>query len=114
MDASCVSRLYLVIELKTPPQNQRLQLLERECGALVAHDQLRRLSRVDCITPALITRASKVVTRVGRHVDSERLLETVIDGVLKAQGHAPLSRLLGAVDAGAFEDRKSTRLNSSH
>lgn len=103
MDPAFVRRFDLVVELEAPPQKQRLKLLERECGALVPGDLLRRLSRVDCLTPALITRASKVVRRIGHAGESGRLLETVLDGVLKAQGHAPLTRLLHGVEAGTFD-----------
>lgn len=103
MDPAFVRRFDLVVELEAPPQKQRLQLLERECGALVPGEQLRRLSRVDCLTPALVTRASKVVRRIGRPEESGRLLETVLDGVLKVQGHAPLARLLHGAEAGMFD-----------
>lgn len=103
MDPAFVRRFDLVVELEAPPQTQRLQLLERECSALLPREQLRRLSRVDCITPALVTRASKVVRRIGRPGETDRLLETVLDGVLRAQGHAPLARLLHGSEVGAFD-----------
>lgn len=103
MDPAFVRRFDLVVELEALPQKQRLQLLERECGAFVPGEQLRRLSRVDCLTPALVTRASKVIRRIGHPGESGQLLETVLDGVLKAQGHAPLARLLNGVEAGTFD-----------
>ena len=105
MDPAFARRFELVINLETPPHAQRLNLLERECGAMISHCQLQRLARVDHITPALVTRASRVVRRAGLHKQgkAEELLETVLNGVLQAQGHAPLEASLRTGSAAEFD-----------
>lgn len=104
IDPAFARRFDLIVNLETPPQSQRLNLLERECGELVSHRQLRRLSRVEHITPAMVTRAAKVVRHTGLRdeMKSERLLETVLDGVLQAQRHAPLAITLRKNNVGEF------------
>lgn len=103
MDPAFVRRFDLVIQLESPPQAQRLNLLKRECAGLLPVEQLRQLSRVEHITPALVTRTSKVVRRIGDGEDSGKLLRTVLDGVLKAQGHGPLDSMLRANDMSSFD-----------
>ena len=103
IDPAFVRRFDIVMELSAPPQTQRLRLLERECGALVPSEHLRRLSRVEVITPALVTRASKVVRRIGKSRDPGELLDTLLDGVLKAQGHPSLAQSLLRLSPGSFD-----------
>lgn len=103
IDPAFARRFDLVIQLKTPPQAQRLSLLERECNELVPRTQLKKLSRIEHITPAMVTRAASVVRRTGLdEPKSEKLLETVLDGVLQAQHHPPISASLRGVDDGEF------------
>lgn len=105
IDPAFARRFDLVINLESPPRKQRLKLLERECGKLVSSEQLRRLARLEHITPAVVTRASSVVRRVGLGDPgrSEALFETVVDGVLRAQGHAPLAVALGTSGSEDFD-----------
>jgi SpoVK/Ycf46/Vps4 family AAA+-type ATPase len=91
MDPAFIRRFDLVIHVDTPPQARRLELLRRECGFL-DEAQLRRLSFVDRATPAVIVRAAHVADRMGNDAHEKgSLMEEVVDGVLKAQGH-PLVR----------------------
>jgi SpoVK/Ycf46/Vps4 family AAA+-type ATPase len=95
-------RFDLVVLLTAPPLKQRQDLLERTCIEIAPAAQLRELARVEQITPAMVTRASNVVRRVGlrNKADSSALLETVLDGVLQAQGQRPLKLALQRVGAG--------------
>ena len=91
MDPAFIRRFDLVIHVGTPTQASRLELLRKECG-LLEEGQLRRLSSARQATPAVLVRAARVAARIG--VDPKatgRLMEDVIDGVLRAQGH-PLVR----------------------
>lgn len=105
IDPAFVRRFDLVVHLESPPRDQRLRLLERECGSLLPNEQLRRLARLDYITPALVMRASSVVRRVGLRDEkkAETLFETVLDGVLQAQGYDPLALSLGTSAAADFD-----------
>lgn len=104
LDPAFARRFDLIVKLNSPPQKQRLQLLERECGELVPHAHLKKLSQIECITPGVVTRAASVVRRIAprESKDAERLLETVLDGVLQAQRHPPLTSALVKTDMGDF------------
>ena len=105
IDPAFVRRFDLVIHLEAPHRKQRLKLLERECGDMVSQEQLTRLASVRHITPAVVTRVASVVRRIAprNSRDAEKLLETVLDGVLQAQRHPPLRLSLPDADAGGFD-----------
>ncbi|MCB1745282.1 MAG: ATP-binding protein [Lysobacteraceae bacterium] len=105
MDPALARRFDLIIRLDAPPQEQRLSLLKRECAHLGSPELLQMLSRVEEITPALVTRASRTVTcmRAASDGHADALLETVLDGVLQAQGHPPLARSLAIASNAVFE-----------
>lgn len=105
IDPAFARRFDLVIRLDAPPRKQRLHLLERKCGQQVPYEQLEKLARIDHITPALVARAADVVRRAGLEdaKESGALLETVLDGVLQAQRHKPLSLALHKSDTGDFD-----------
>lgn len=88
MDPAFVRRFDVVIEMKVPPLPQRLALLTKQCGTLLSVDQIRRIGRVETITPALVTRAAGVIRRTPLAKGAEATtLETLLDGTLRAQGH---------------------------
>lgn len=87
MDPAFLRRFDLVVELDTPPMSQRVQLLEQVCGELVDPGDIRRLATSEALTPAIVTRAANVARRLQAPGDtSVALLETVLDGTLRAQG----------------------------
>jgi SpoVK/Ycf46/Vps4 family AAA+-type ATPase len=91
MDPAFVRRFDVVIEMKLPPLPQRISLLSRQCGAILTSDQIRRLAQVDTVTPALVTRAAGVVQRTAMPATQRAwILEALIDGTLRAQGHKPI------------------------
>lgn len=86
MDPAFIRRFDLVVHVDTAPESARRKLLQEQCVFLESA-QLQRLARATLITPALITRAACVTGRLGPKVGDQRaLFETVLDGVLKAQG----------------------------
>ncbi|WP_158543489.1 AAA family ATPase [Dyella solisilvae] len=90
MDSAFVRRFDMVVRLDTPPMKQRLKLLEQACGQHVSHAQLRRIAAADKATPGVLTRAIDVMDRVHAHggeQNSGALLESLLDGTLRAQGH---------------------------
>lgn len=91
MDSAFVRRFDMVVRLDTPPLKQRLKLLEHACGHRVPPAQLQRLARADKATPAVLSRAASVAERVRSHGDGQdtgMLIETILDGTLRAQGHS--------------------------
>ena len=91
MDPAFVRRFDAIVEMKTPPLRQRLRQLEHECGSYLSTSQMRRLAAVETLTPAVVARAASVVRRIDNKPQVETL-EGLLDGTLRAQGHAPLKR----------------------
>lgn len=105
MDPAFVRRFDLVIKLDTPPQARRLQLLERECAGIVSPDMLRRISRVEHVAPALVTRVSNTVRCMIKTPEqpADALFEAVLDGAIQAQGHVSLRRRLAGQMGESFD-----------
>lgn len=93
MDPAFVRRFDLVIKVDPMPLARRQQLIEKECGSLLGPGQAQRLACADRATPAVIARAANVVSRLRTAPENTgQLIESVIDGVLTAQGHEPVRR----------------------
>src|SRR3546814_20736177 len=109
MDPAFVGRFDLVVHIDTPPRRQRLRLLERKCGDVLPADRLQRLARIEDATPAVVTRAASVASRIGSESPSAHaeLLEHILDGMLQAQGHSSLPRACEANAHGEFESRRA-------
>lgn len=89
MDPAFLRRFDLVAELRAPPRRQRTQLLRRVCGHAIDETDIERLAHCESVTPALLTRAAAVASRmdvVAGHSKAD-LIESVLDGTLRAQGH---------------------------
>lgn len=93
IDPAFARRFDLIIHLDTPPEKQRLQLLERECGSLLTPSQLNHLSKIEHITPALVTRAASVAKRMspGSTEEPDKIFETILKNTLTAQRHPPIA-----------------------
>jgi SpoVK/Ycf46/Vps4 family AAA+-type ATPase len=94
IDPAFIRRFDAVLHLETPPLRNRLALLEKECGGLVAPARLRRIATVDAATPAVLARAAGVMRRTACSAqEAGETLETLLDGTLQAQGYKPLKSL---------------------
>jgi transitional endoplasmic reticulum ATPase len=104
MDPAFVRRFDIVIEMKAPPLPQRTALLTEQCGTMLDADQVRRIARVEAITPALVTRAVSVMLRtsVAREAQAATL-ETLLDGTLTAQRHKTIRQRNHAVPATGYD-----------
>ena len=88
MDPAFIRRFDMVIEMKAPPLQQREAILTEQCGTMLGADQIQRIARVQTITPALVARAVGVMKRTAVAEGAQStMLETLLDGTLKAQGH---------------------------
>ena len=93
MDPAFLRRFDLVLKVDTPPLRKRMQLLERACGHFLDAGQLQRVAYAKGATPAIVERAASVINRVRSSTDDPAsLFETVLDGVLAAQGHATIKQ----------------------
>lgn len=91
MDPAFVRRFDLVIEMRSPPLAQRLELLRQEFQGLLDEHELKCLAKVESITPAVVTRVASAVKRVDLKPSSAfPMVRAMFDGVLKVQGHRGL------------------------
>lgn len=95
LDPAFVRRFDVVLEMRVPPRSQRKEIIDQACQGLLSEPAKQRLAALECLTPAIVTRAASVVGSLqGLLPDeqSEPALESLIEGVLTAQGHRSIDR----------------------
>jgi len=91
LDPAFVRRFDVVLELPTPPRAVRRTIIERACVGLADADTVQALAAKSALTPAVVTRAARVIGGVQRALGDTppaTALRALIDGTLRAQGHA--------------------------
>ncbi|MGB3424383.1 MAG: ATP-binding protein [Castellaniella sp.] len=107
IDPAYLRRFDLVIEVPVPSRRQRAELIESAVGDLLTPRAKARLSAIEQLPPALLTRAVDVVqlaqsdpAGVALHADADAgagaVIERLIGGTLKACGQAALLRASAA------------------
>lgn len=94
MDPAFMRRFDMVMKLETPPVHQRIELLKSTCGDLIDAIHLRRFAQVESATPGVLMRAMGAMQRIQRRqqdLKPEIILETLLDGTLRAQRHKTVS-----------------------
>lgn len=89
LDPANVRRFDLVLELPNLPRKQRERTYRKICGNLVSRETVQRLACVDQLAPAVVARASKVITTLLDDLpsgDCDEAFQRLVDGTLKAQG----------------------------
>lgn len=93
IDNALIRRFDMVVELPIPPIEKRLEIIQRFAGDLASKASIEKLAQHEAISPAIITRTSKVIERVkGSITNSSEALEIVVDSVIKAQGYDSLNK----------------------
>ncbi len=95
LDPAFVRRFDGVLQLPTPPRAVRRAIVQRACGSLADAATVQALASHAALTPAVITRAARVVAGVEQALGAEQTagaLCALVDGTLRAQGHAGLPR----------------------
>lgn len=90
IDEAILRRFDYVMELKTPPRNTRIKIIEHYTRALNVSDSwVKKISMNEDLAPALIARAVKVVKEIGYNDQdvTEASLERVISNTLHAMGY---------------------------
>ena len=98
LDPAFTRRFDMVFELLTPPREQRRALIAKAAGNLVDNRTLEQLAAIDVLTPAVVTRATRVVNTLADSLPEPQRPQAqlqLIGQTLEAQGHGPL-RHLGA------------------
>lgn len=90
IDPALVRRFDAVVRVDVAPRRQRLALIERECAGLLGPQEAHALADVPALTPAVVTRAAAVARRVLEPAFPTPLVKTLVEGILRAQGHGPV------------------------
>ncbi len=95
LDPAFIRRFDMVVKLPVPPRRQRQKILRASCPDLLSEQDIERISAVETLAPAVVTRAASVVTAIGDELaqpDQAPALELIINNTLEAQGHQRIQR----------------------
>ena len=95
LDPAFIRRFDMIIKLPVPPRRQRQKIIRASCSDLISEQDIERISTVDTLAPAVVTRATSVVTAIRDELaqtDQAAALELIINNTLEAQGHQRIQR----------------------
>lgn len=95
MDPAFIRRYDMIIKLPVPPRRQRQKIIRATCSYLLSDQEIERISTVETLAPAVVTRASSVVAAIRDEMaqtDQAPALELIINNTLEAQGHERIRR----------------------
>lgn len=95
MDPAFIRRFDMIIKLPVPPKRQRQKIIRASCSDLLSEQDIERISAVDTLAPAVVTRATSVVATIRDELaqtDQAPALELIINNTLEAQGHERIQR----------------------
>ena len=88
-------RFDMIIKMPVPPKRQRRKILRASCADLLGAQDIERIAHAETLAPAVVTRASAVVTAIGEELPQPQqapALELIINNTLEAQGHERIHR----------------------
>ena len=95
LDPAFKRRFDMIVKMPVPPRRQRQKIIRASCSGLLSERDIKRLSAVDTLAPAVVTRASSVLAAIGDELapaDQAPALELIINNTLEAQGHQRIQR----------------------
>ena len=95
MDPAFIRRFDMIIKLPVPPRKQRRKIIRATCSDLLSDQEIERISTVETLAPAVVTRASSVVAAIRDELaqtNQTSALELIINNTLEAQGHERIQR----------------------
>lgn len=96
IDNAFIRRFDMVYEIPVPPKNKRQEIISTHAGAMVSEETLKRVATHENISPAIITRAAKVVSAISESAKkSSATFESLINNTIKAQGWRGLDEKSG-------------------
>jgi SpoVK/Ycf46/Vps4 family AAA+-type ATPase len=87
MDRAMVRRFDLSLEIPIPPKSKRKEIILKECGALLSDTAVEKIAQHTSVAPAVVSRAAKVISGIGRLKNTDEAFESIINHTLKAQGY---------------------------
>ena len=88
-------RFDMIVKMPVPPKMQRQKIIRSSCENLLSEQDIERISNVDSLAPAVVTRAASVVDSIRDELaqtDQTPALELIINNTLEAQGHERVQR----------------------
>ena len=88
-------RFDMIVKMPVPPRRQRQKIIRSSCSDLLSECDIERISNAESLAPAVVTRASAVVTAIGDKLaqkDQARALEMIINNTLEAQENKRIQR----------------------
>ena len=95
MDPAFIRRFDMIIKLPVPPKKQRQKIIRASCSTLLGEQDIERISAVDALSPAVVTRATSVIDAIKDELAQTgraSALELIINNTLEAQGHQRIQR----------------------
>lgn len=93
IDPAFIRRFDVVIELTVPGKAQRANIIRAVGSDLLSHQTIQQLAEVEELSPAVVSRAVRVVRTIREVLPEAKISDAVahlIDSTLVAQSHAPL------------------------
>lgn len=87
IDNAVIRRFDISIEVPIPTKSKRIEIINKFSQNQLSLDVISKLASNETIAPALISRASKVVSSLKKDENKDKAFEMIIDNTLKAQGH---------------------------
>ncbi len=106
LDQAFIRRFDLVVEVPVPPKAQRKAILAKTSGGLLNETVVARLSLLEHMPPAIVARAAEVtriITREAPVLSPTAVMERLLDGTLKAQGHPSTGSAAARTEAGLYD-----------
>lgn len=95
LDPAFARRFDLVVELPVPPRSHRERIIRESCADLLPESFVSRMAASEHLAPALISRASQVVSVIADQMQPQQAAEAVellVNSTLQAQGHKTIAR----------------------
>lgn len=93
-DPANIRRFDSVLNVSNPPPGQRARVIRRICGPALSKDFVRRLSKAEDLSPAVVARTHRFANTVCAHQpdspNRESVMEAQIQSTLKAQRFDPI------------------------
>ena len=104
IDNAMVRRFDFSLELAIPNKSRRAEIIKSYSNNLLDEHSIKVLSENENIAPALITRATKVVSSIATD-DKEKAFTQVLNNTLKAQGYKEIKENIVTLLPNAYDPK---------
>jgi transitional endoplasmic reticulum ATPase len=90
LDPAYVRRFDFIIEVPIPPRSSRERILQQRAGKHLSKPAIQRLSQIEELAPAVVTRITEVFDVVSKNVPQnqrDEIFTKMVGMTLKSQGH---------------------------